>query len=658
VVWQSYAQDGSGYGIFAQRYDAAGLRRGGEFQVNTYTTDDQHEPLVASDAAGNFVVVWASYGQDGSGDGVFGQRFDASGTPRGSEFRVNTYTAGDQRSHRPIAVDAAGNFVVVWTDYGGHDGSYAGIFGQRFDAAGTPRGSEFQVNTYTTFLQLVASVASAASGDFVVVWWSMGQDQGTDGIYAQRYDDAGVPLGSEFRVNTFTPGQQAISAVASDAAGNFIVVWDSYAQDGSDFGIFGQRYEALGTPLGSEFQINVHTTGRQDSALVAADTIGNFVVTWRSYAQDGDGQGILGRRYDAFGVPQGSEFRVNSYTTGNQNANAAVFSTGGNFVLAWQSNAQDGSGHGVFAKLAGIFPAALAVDATGNGVLEPGELAAVAPTWKNAIGVDETFGGVGLDYGGPPASGVAYQLTDAVGSYGTVANGATAACNDYYELRVSLSGTRPSTHWDSTFTERLTPEPLGQTKAWTLHIGESFADMPKTSGYYRFVETLLHKGVTGGCTATTYCPGNTTTRGQMAVFALAAKEGAGWSPVPCGTTPMFGDVPVGSPLCKFIEELVRRGVTSGCGGGNYCPNGAVARGPMAIFMLKTLDPALDPPACGTPIFNDLPASSPYCKWVEELARRGVVSGCGGGSYCPANPVTRGQMAVFISATFGLTLYGP
>jgi hypothetical protein len=79
---------------------------------------------------------------------------------------------------------------------------------------------------------------------------------------------------------------------------------------------------------------------------------------------------------------------------------------------------------------------------------------------------------------------------------------------------------------------------------------------------------------------------------------------------------------------------------------------------MPIFVLKTLDPTIDPPACGTPMFGDVPATSPYCKWIEELARRGVVSGCGGGNYCPSSAVNRAQMAVFISGTFGLTLYGP
>jgi hypothetical protein len=79
---------------------------------------------------------------------------------------------------------------------------------------------------------------------------------------------------------------------------------------------------------------------------------------------------------------------------------------------------------------------------------------------------------------------------------------------------------------------------------------------------------------------------------------------------------------------------------------------------MAIFVLRTLDPALNPPVCGTPMFGDVPASNPFCKWIEELARRGVVTGCGGGNYCPTASVTREQMGVFVSATFGLTLYGP
>jgi hypothetical protein len=122
---------------------------------------------------------------------------------------------------------------------------------------------------------------------------------------------------------------------------------------------------------------------------------------------------------------------------------------------------------------------------------------------------------------------------------------------------------------------------------------------------------------------------------------------------------MFGDVPASSPYCAWIEELARRGVVTGCGGGSSCPTLVVSRESLAVYVLKTLEgPAYFPSPCATPVFNDVPGSSPFCPWVEELARRGVVTGCGGGNYCPTLAVSREQMAVFLTVTFGLVLYGP
>ena len=182
--------------------------------------------------------------------------------------------------------------------------------------------------------------------------------------------------------------------------------------------------------------------------------------------------------------------------------------------------------------------------------------------------------------------------------------------------------------------------------------------MPTTSGFYRFIETILHKNVTGGCTPTTYCPTNSTTREQMAVFVLVSKEPPGYTPPACVPPNVFADVPETSPFCRWIEELANRGVVAGCGGGNYCPTDPVTREQMAIFVLRTLDPTLNPPACVPPnLFADVPETSPFCRWIEELANRGVVTGCGGGNYCPTANVSREQMGVFLAVTFGLTLYG-
>ncbi len=290
-------------------------------------------------------------------------------------------------------------------------------------------------------------------------------------------------------------------------------------------------------------------------------------------------------------------------------------------------------------------------------MLEAGETAVVAPSWRNDTGAPQPLTGAATLFTGPGTS--TYTITDAAANYGAaVAAGGTANCSsatgDCYGFNITVPGTRPSVHWDSTFRETLSSADI---KNWTLHVGDSFTDVPRSSGFYRFIETLLHKQITGGCTGTTYCPGTSTLREQMAVFVLLAKEGPGYLPAAC-TTPIFNDVPASNPFCRFIEELSRRGVVSGCGGGNYCPQAAVTREQMSVFVLRTLDPTLDPPACTTPVFADVPASSGFCKWIEELVRRGVVTGCGGGNYCPGSPVTREQMGVFISVTFGLTLYGP
>src|SRR5205814_2644888 len=113
IAWQSNGQDGSNTGVYAQRYSAAGVPQGGEFRVNTYTTNIQTYPAVGMDAVGDFAVAWDSLGQDGSGDGAYAQRYGATGQSLGAEFQVNTFTAGDQ-SLPAVGMGAAGDFVVAW----------------------------------------------------------------------------------------------------------------------------------------------------------------------------------------------------------------------------------------------------------------------------------------------------------------------------------------------------------------------------------------------------------------------------------------------------------------------------------------------------------------------------------------------------------------
>src|SRR5207302_4391987 len=123
VVWQSAGQDGSGEGVYAQRFDAGGTPAGGEMLINTVTAGDQQAPRVAYDPSGNaFTVAWESFGQDGDGWGVYARRFDASG-PLTGETLLSTTTAGDQR-HPALTVQPTGEIVVAWES---PDGSGPGI---------------------------------------------------------------------------------------------------------------------------------------------------------------------------------------------------------------------------------------------------------------------------------------------------------------------------------------------------------------------------------------------------------------------------------------------------------------------------------------------------------------------------------------------------
>jgi hypothetical protein len=180
-----------------------------------------------------------------------------------------------------------------------------------------------------------------------------------------------------------------------------------------------------------------------------------------------------------------------------------------------------------------------------------------------------------------------------------------------------------------------------------------FDDVPSTSGFYPFVMKLADDEVTAGCGGGAYCAGSSITRAQMAVFLLRSAHGPGFAPA-AATGTVFSDVPVGSFAAAWIERLFADQIAGGCGSGRYCPGDPVTRAQMAVFLLRTKDgPAYTPPAATGTAFSDVPVGSFGAAWIEELARRGITTGCGGGLYCPGTPVTRAQMAVFLVATFGL-----
>jgi len=322
---------------------------GSEFQVNTYTTGGQSDPSVASDSAGNFVVVWTNCCNVST---VQGQRHDANGSPIGGVFQINSYSANFVREPS-VARDAAGDFAVVWTSSGGpgSDNSGDSVQGRLFAASGAPVSEQFQVNTYTTGSQSYSSVASDSAGNFVVVWQtggSAGMDTSGYSVQGQRYDASGSPIGGQLEVNTYTTANQFRPSVASDSAGNFVVAWESDGSAGSDisgFSVQGRRYAANGAPIAGQFQINTYTFSQQVRPSVVSGSAGNFVVTWESSGSSGSdtsGFSVQGQRYDASGAPVGGQFQVNTYTTGDQSSSWVAGDSAGDFFVVWQGNGSAG----------------------------------------------------------------------------------------------------------------------------------------------------------------------------------------------------------------------------------------------------------------------------------------------------------------------------
>jgi hypothetical protein len=175
---------------------------------------------------------------------------------------------------------------------------------------------------------------------------------------------------------------------------------------------------------------------------------------------------------------------------------------------------------------------------------------------------------------------------------------------------------------------------------------------PATHFAFVFVETLERSGVTGGCGNDNYCPENPVTRAQMAVFLERGINGAEFQP-PVAAGNLFLDVGANDFGAAFIEQLFADGITGGCGGNNYCPNDNITRAQMAVFLMRAKFGSGYMPPPGTGVFTDVPLGSFAVDWIEAMAAEGITGGCGSGNFCPTDPVTRAQMAVFLVRTFGL-----
>lgn len=307
------------------------LAWGDEFPVNTRTSSDQRVAAIAMDAVGNFVVVWSSRYQDGNSNGIFGQRFDPNCISIGGEFQINTTTSGNQ-TEPSVAMDAAGNFVVAWQ---GPGLDREDIFAQRFDPNGLAVGDELLVNSYTESRQRFPRIAMNNAGVFVVVWES--DDILTDGvttICSQLFDELGLPIGPEFIINE-DMSNCADPDIAMDEGGEFIIVWmqGRYMK----YSIMAKLYNPEGAPLTSTLQINTTDIRSVTKPSVAMNQIGQFVIAWDNHPDAADLDDVQARIYEPDGTPIGKEFRVNTSLSGKQYEPKIAVNSWMEFVIVWNS---------------------------------------------------------------------------------------------------------------------------------------------------------------------------------------------------------------------------------------------------------------------------------------------------------------------------------
>ncbi|MFP4435661.1 MAG: hypothetical protein ACLFVO_00120 [Chloroflexaceae bacterium] len=320
VVWQertSYSDPGS---IQAQRYDEAGQTVGNVITVST--GGEVESPAVAMDDAGNFVVVWL---EDPYDDGYTRVRtYDSQGNP-GPVSSANP--VGASVSSPDVAMDADGDFVVTW------DEAKEQIQARAYNAQGNPVNNPETVATATGTDQVShTAVAMDADGDFMVTWRRSG-DAGSDDpqIEAQRFTRTGATDGALLEVAN-PAGNTAVDQpdVALDADGNALIVWQEGG--GPSRTIRARQYNGAANPA-----FDVTTTNANEPA-VAMDADGDFIVAWTT----GYGSGIEMQRYNRAAQPQLTDpMTVNAdLPTGSVFVGDAALAMDdvGDFVIAWKED--------------------------------------------------------------------------------------------------------------------------------------------------------------------------------------------------------------------------------------------------------------------------------------------------------------------------------
>lgn len=281
AAWGSPWKEGGVSGaVTARKFGIWGDPEGDEFRVNEYTWDFQGNPVVAMDEQGRFVIAWQSWEQDGSGYGVYARIFNSSGDPEGPEFKVNTTVLGNQ--DQPAAAAATdGSFIIVWRNYR-EDTGQSHIFGQRFDRFGNRLGTEFQVNFTTIGTAESPDIDIDSAGNFYICWHHNRLDENGYDIYTRIFDSTGTLRSQEILVNASLSGMQVFPSLSCTDEGQFLISWlDRPGQESTQ--IKGRTFDRYGNPLSDPFLVSSTQNNIRDYPNAECISLNDMVFAWQEY---------------------------------------------------------------------------------------------------------------------------------------------------------------------------------------------------------------------------------------------------------------------------------------------------------------------------------------------------------------------------------------
>ncbi|MCB9220051.1 MAG: T9SS type A sorting domain-containing protein [Ignavibacteriales bacterium] len=325
-----------------------------EITINSFTKNAQREPIITRlDITDEIVIVWKSENQvdSASAGDIYMQFLDKNMQPFRGEILVNDSTIGDQKNPQ-IASNKNGDFIIVWSSFENNNSqNIYDIKAKFFPIEQSFISDEFIVNSYRINSQIKPQVAINDNREFIIVWESWFQDGSDRGIYAQRFNYLMEKIGSEFLVNTTTQFSQAKPVVKYYNDGRFIITWESWNEAEKGYNLFAKVYDKDGNVLKDEFLINSYTDNYQWFADISISSKNIIDLVWCSWEQDGYDGGIYLRSFDENYNPIGEEILVNSSTEFYQWLPKIKRFEDDKKVIVWSSWNLDGSREGVYYKI-------------------------------------------------------------------------------------------------------------------------------------------------------------------------------------------------------------------------------------------------------------------------------------------------------------------